>query len=119
MIKSFISFIRLILSQKHLIGIMVKREVATQYVGSFLGLMWTFIHPMVMIFVFWFVFSIGLRVRPSSEVPFVVWLTAGMSAWFVFSDIINSGLRSNFTSVLLSTSDNCSNLLIKSMVTIK
>jgi ABC-type polysaccharide/polyol phosphate export permease len=28
-------------------------------------------------------------VRPVKDVPFVVWLTAGMAAWFVFFDIVN------------------------------
>ena len=89
MIKSFFYFIRLIFSQKHLIVTMAKREVATQYVGSLLGFIWTFISPMVMIFVFWVVFSIGFRIKPTNDVPFVVWLTAGMAAWFVFADIVN------------------------------
>ncbi len=85
MIKSFIYFIRLIFLQKQLIFSMAKREVATRYVGSILGFIWTFIHPMVMIFVFWVVFSVGFRVQPMNDVPFVVWLTAGMAAWFLFS----------------------------------
>ena len=68
---------------------MAKREVATQYVGSLLGFIWTFINPMVMIFVFWVVFSVGFRVQPANNVPFVVWLTAGMAAWFVFAEIVN------------------------------
>ena len=89
MIKRFLFFIRLIFSQKHLILSMAKREVATQYVGSLLGFIWTFINPMVMIFVFWVVFSVGFRVQPTNNVPFVVWLTAGMASWFVFSDIVN------------------------------
>ena len=67
---------------------MAKRELEAQYVGSLLGFIWTFIQPMVMIFVFWFVFSVGFRVQPTNDVPFVVWLTAGMASWFVFSDII-------------------------------
>ena len=41
---------------------MAKREVATQYVGSLLGFIWTFINPMVMIFVFWVIFSVGFMV---------------------------------------------------------
>ena len=89
MIKSFFYFIRLIFLQKHLIISMAKREVATQYVGSLLGFIWTFINPMVMIFVFWIVFSIGFRVQPKNDVPFVVWLTAGMAGWFVFAEIVN------------------------------
>jgi lipopolysaccharide transport system permease protein/teichoic acid transport system permease protein len=68
---------------------LAKREVVTQYVGSFLGFIWTFINPMARIFIFWFVFSVGFRVQPKNDVPFVVWLTAGMSIWFVFADIVN------------------------------
>ena len=73
---------------------MAKREVANQYVGSLLGFTWTFVQPVVMILVFWVVFSVGFRVQPKNDVPFVVWLTAGMAIWFVFADIINgsSGL---------------------------
>lgn len=89
MIKSFFYFIRLIFLQRDLILSMAKREVATQYIGSLLGFIWTFIHPMVMIFVFWLVFSVGFRVQPTNNVPFVVWLTAGMAAWFVFAEIVN------------------------------
>jgi len=89
MIKSFYYFIRLIFLQKHLIVSMAKREVATNYVGSFLGFIWTFIHPIVLIFVFWVVFSVGFRVQPKNDVPFVVWLTAGIAVWFVFADIVN------------------------------
>jgi len=94
MIKSLARFIRLIYSQKHLIISMAKREVATQYVGSLLGFIWTFINPIVMIFVFWVVFSVGFRVKPTNDVPFVVWLTAGMAAWFVFADIVNGSAGS-------------------------
>jgi ABC-type polysaccharide/polyol phosphate export permease len=89
MVTRFFYFIRLIFVQRHLIMSMAKREVATQYVGSLLGFIWTFINPLVMIFVFWVVFSVGFRVQPTNNVPFVVWLTAGMAAWFVFADIVN------------------------------
>lgn len=94
MFKSFFYFIRLIYLQKNLIFLMAKREVANQYVGSLLGFTWTFVQPVVMILVFWVVFSVGFRVQPKNDVPFVVWLTAGMAIWFVFADIINgsSGL---------------------------
>ena len=74
--------------QRQLILSMAKRELASQYVGSFLGFMWTFIQPAVMITVFWFVFSIGFKAKPMNDVPFVVWLTAGMAPWFAFSAML-------------------------------
>ena len=89
MLKSFIYFIRLILNQKELIISMAKREVANHYVGSVLGFVWTFVNPIVMILVFWFVFEVGFKVQTNSDAPFVVWLTAGMAIWFVFADIIS------------------------------
>jgi ABC-type polysaccharide/polyol phosphate export permease len=89
MLRSLFYFIALIFKQKQLIVSMARREVATSYVGSLLGFIWTFIQPLVMILVFWVVFSLGFKVRPVKDVPFVVWLTAGMAAWFVFSDIVN------------------------------
>ena len=89
MIKSFYYFIRLIFLQKDLIISLAKREFVNRYVGSLLGFIWIFINPIVIIFVFWVVFSIGFKVKPTNDVPFVVWLAAGMAGWFVFADIVN------------------------------
>jgi len=87
-VVTFFKFAKQIITQRHLIFALAKREIKNQYVGSFLGVIWTFIQPMVMIFVFWFVFSVGFKVMPVQNVPFVVWLTAGMAPWFVIADII-------------------------------
>jgi lipopolysaccharide transport system permease protein/teichoic acid transport system permease protein len=75
--------------QKPLIISLAKREIANLYVGSALGILWAFIQPLTMILVFWFIFSVGFRVQPSRDVPFVVWLTAGMAPWFYFASIVN------------------------------
>lgn len=82
-------FFKSILSQRRLVLSMAKREVKSQYVGSSLGLVWTFIHPLVLIFIFWVVFSVGFKAMPANNVPFVVWLTAAMTCWFAFSDMIS------------------------------
>jgi ABC-type polysaccharide/polyol phosphate export permease len=88
MIASFINFIKLIIGQKSLVFSLAKREITTQYVGSLLGFIWTFINPLVMVTVFWFVFSVGFKSQPLNNVPFVVWLTAGMAPWFMFADVV-------------------------------
>jgi len=82
-------FFRSIYKQRRLVLSMAKREVKSQYVGSTLGLIWTFIHPLVLILVFWVVFSVGFKSVPTNNVPFVVWLTAGMTCWFAFSDMVS------------------------------
>ncbi len=88
MFTQLFDFLKLIVLKRSLVFSMTKRELATQYVGSLLGFVWTFVHPLVMITVFWFVFSVGFRSQPMNDVPFVVWLTAGMAPWFMFSDVV-------------------------------
>lgn len=72
---------------------MARREIRMQYVGSALGVVWQLITPLVMILVFWVVFSVGFRVQPASGVPFAVWLTAGMAAWFAFAEIVSGSVH--------------------------
>lgn len=87
--NSLLAFIRLLYTRRTLITAMAARELRAQYVASSLGLLWTLIHPVVMITVFWFVFSVGFKTQPLHDVPFVVWLTAGLAPWYVFSDIVS------------------------------
>ena len=89
MIQKLFEFIRFIFTKRSLIISMARRELASQYIGSFFGLFWTFINPLVTIFVFWVIFSVGFKVQPVNDVPFVVWLAAGMSVWFCFADLVN------------------------------
>ncbi len=89
MIANMISFLKAIWLQRDVIVTMAVREVKSQYVGSALGFLWTVIQPIVMITVFWFVFSIGFKARPMNDVPFVVWLTAGLAPWYFFSEIVS------------------------------
>ncbi|HMO19231.1 MAG TPA: ABC transporter permease [Oligoflexia bacterium] len=88
LLNSAINFIFTITSQRSLISSLAKREVRAQYRGSVLGFLWTIINPLIMIGVFWFVFSVGFKARPMGDVPFVVWLTAGLSVWMFFSEIV-------------------------------
>lgn len=90
MLNSFISFIKVLIQQRFLILALSKRDIVSRYIGSLLGFLWTFIQPLVLISVFWFVFSVGFKVKPMNDIPFVVWLTAGMAPWFLFAQIITS-----------------------------
>ncbi|MCP3932763.1 MAG: ABC transporter permease [Bacteroidetes bacterium] len=89
MLSSLEKFLSLVWNQRRLIFTMAGREIKSQYVGSALGFFWTVVQPIVMISVFWFVFSVGFKARPMSDVPFVVWLTAGLAPWYFFSDILH------------------------------
>ncbi len=68
---------------------MAKRDISVNIVGSSLGFFWTFINPMIMLFIFWFFFTFAFKTAPKGNVPFVIWLTAGMAIWNTFSEIVN------------------------------
>lgn len=88
MVKSFFGFLALLAARRHLIWEMAKRDLIQRYAGSWLGLVWSFVHPLAMICIFWFVFGFGLKARPVADVPFVVWLMAGMAIWLSFAEIV-------------------------------
>lgn len=65
-------------------------DFKTKYAGSYLGIIWAFVQPVVTILVYWFVFSV-VRSGSMRKVPFVLWLIAGLIPWFFFQDGLNSG----------------------------
>jgi lipopolysaccharide transport system permease protein len=88
LVQGFAEFVALLYRRRSLIFEMAKRDIATQHVGSLLGFFWTFINPLIMIAILWFVFGFGFKSAPRGNVPFVIWLTAGMAIWNTFNEII-------------------------------
>ena len=68
-----------------------KNDFKTKYAGSYLGIVWAFIQPVVTILVYWFVFSIGLKAGRVMDYPFVLYLISGIVPWFFFQDALNGG----------------------------
>jgi lipopolysaccharide transport system permease protein len=86
----FLHFLRTIILYRRLILSMAKRIIVAQYVGSSLGFLWVVIQPLSMISILWAVFGLAFRAQPLNDSPFVVWLTAGLSAWYVFSEVVSA-----------------------------
>ena len=70
---------------------LAKNDFKTKYAGSYLGIVWAFIQPIVTILVYWFVFSVGLKAGSVSDYPFVLYLVSGIVPWFFFQDALNGG----------------------------
>jgi ABC-type polysaccharide/polyol phosphate export permease len=94
LVKSLSDFVLTMVRRRFLIFEMASRELASQHVATSLGLFWTIVNPIITIFIFYLVFEVGFRVAPAKNVPFVVWLTAGLAAWGLFSDVIAGATRS-------------------------
>lgn len=83
---------------RKLIARLSVNDFKTKFAGSYLGIIWAFVQPVVTIFVYWFVFEKGFKPAAINnaqgvEVPYVLWLIAGMVPWFFFSDALSGGTR--------------------------
>ena len=83
-----------IIENRGLIFKLAKNDFKTQFAGSYLGIFWAFVQPIVTVLVYWFVFEKGLHAgsmntKAGITVPFVLWLIAGIVPWFFFQDALN------------------------------
>lgn len=79
---------------KKLIWQLSKNDFKTKYAGSYLGITWAFVQPVVTVMVYWFVFQVGFKSAPIEDFPFVLWLIAGIVPWFFFSEAIINATNS-------------------------
>jgi len=86
--------LRNVVHHRDLLWQMVGNDLRGRYVGSFLGLFWNVIHPLIQILIYTVVFSqlMGARLggsSSSSPYAFGIYLCAGLLPWGVFTEIIN------------------------------
>ncbi len=82
-------------SHRDLIWQLIKREVGQRYRGSYLGVLWSFVVPLMMLGVYTFVFSVVLKARwspdpgPEPVGVFALTLFAGLIPFNVFSEVMS------------------------------
>ncbi|MBR0398827.1 MAG: ABC transporter permease [Eubacterium sp.] len=87
-----------VLGSRRMIGSLARNDFKRKFAGSYLGIIWAFVQPVVTVFVYWFVFEKALHAgtqgtKAGITVPYVLWLIAGLVPWFYFSDAVNAGTR--------------------------
>lgn len=80
---------------RELIKQLTWREVAGRYKGSWMGLGWAFIHPIIMLFIYTFVFSVIFNARwgmggDEGKASFAIGLFLGLITFGIFSETINA-----------------------------
>lgn len=92
MIRQFSTFLLDAFRQRDMLGRLSVREFHERYLGSYLGLAWAFIQPLITIAVLYTVFTLGFRSLPvSGDVPFFLWLTCGLVPWFFIAEGLAAG----------------------------
>ena len=73
----------------------VKRNIALRYRGSMLGLVWSFVQPLMMLCVYTFVFSVVFKARWGVDMgggrgAFAIIMFCGMAIFNIFSESVNA-----------------------------
>ena len=78
---------------RHLIWKLAKNDFKKRYAGSYMGAVWAMAQPVVTVGMYYVVFDVIMEAggRGDSDIPFVLFLTAGLVPWFFFSEALNNG----------------------------
>lgn len=79
---------------RHLIWKLAKNDFKKRYAGSYLGALWAMVQPVVTVVMYYVVFDVIMNSSgqlANADVPYVLFLTAGLVPWFYFNEALNSG----------------------------
>lgn len=90
------SLVRELWQSRQLIWKLAANDFKKRYAGSYLGKIWAFVQPVVTVLMYWIVFDKVFQTRAQLvasgvEVPYVLYLTAGLVPWFFFSEALSGG----------------------------
>jgi lipopolysaccharide transport system permease protein len=89
--KILTNFLGKLYIQRGLILNFVVRDLKARYVGSFMGLFWSVIHPIVLLVSYTFVFSVIFGIRPQPDAgttSFPLLLFCSILPWLFFQDTL-------------------------------
>lgn len=67
----------------------IKKEIRGKYKGSFLGILWSFLNPLLTVAVYAIVFPYIMRVKTDN---YLIFLICGVIPWTFFTTAINQGM---------------------------
>ncbi len=84
---------------RNLIKRLAINDFKKRYAGSYMGIVWALAQPVVTVVMYYIVFDIVFQSRAQAvsggaEVPYVLFLTAGLVPWFFFSEALTNGTTS-------------------------
>lgn len=69
----------------------VKKDIRGKYKGSFLGVLWSFLNPLLMVAVYAIVFPYIMRVKTENYLQYLI---CGVIPWTFFTTVMNIGMGS-------------------------
>ena len=79
---------------RELFSSLFRRDLRAKYKGSFLGLAWSLLHPLVLMGVYLLVFSLLWKVAEVGTSDYWLFLLCGLPAWVFFATAVQASTRS-------------------------
>lgn len=89
--------LRSLWSSRHLLRVMVRREIAARYAGTAAGVAWAYAQPLLTAAAYYLVFDIVFAMRLGEHAPtraVGTYLIAGMLPWMAFCEALSRGMNS-------------------------
>ena len=67
----------------------VKKEIRGKYKGSFLGVLWSFLNPLLQVLVYAIVFPYIMRIKTPNYLQYLI---VGIIPWTFFTTVLNQGM---------------------------
>jgi ABC-type polysaccharide/polyol phosphate export permease len=86
---------------RELLVILTWREVRMRYKSSALGLVWSMLNPLILMLVYWFLFTVAF---PNGVIPrFPVFMLLGLIAWIFFANSLSTAAISLIANAAIVT----------------
>lgn len=83
-----IEYFRNVFKNRKILFSMIKNDFTNRFANTSLGAVWGFVSPVVVIFLYVFVFEYILKLKSSGDYPYLVWFLPGMAMWTFLNEAI-------------------------------
>ncbi len=89
-LRTVIGLVKEIFSDYALLFELSKKDLQKRFSGTYFGLVWGILQPLMTVLVYWAAFRFGLRSGPVDGYPFTLWFVSGMVVWVFFSETLSA-----------------------------
>ena len=83
--RSLIAYVRQLIIYKSSIFEFAHKDFRSRYLGAKLGFLWLLLQQIAIVLIFYFVFSVGLRVQGPNGLEFMPWFITALVPWIFLS----------------------------------
>ena len=84
------SLIKEIIVDRRLLLSLSSKDAQRRFSGTYFGLIWGLLQPLMTVIVYWAVFQFGFRSGDVGEIPFVLWFISGIISWLFISEAFSN-----------------------------